>query len=61
MAVTVSGKNGTYPVTAGDAPLEAIVVLGNQSDAIAGKCGESAYSAMDCSFNGSGNTMSCMK
>lgn len=58
---TVTGKNGTYPVDDADAPLEAIVVLGNQSDAIDGKCGENAYQPPECRFNGPGNTLKCQR
>lgn len=61
VALTVSGKDGTYPVASSDALLEAVVVLGNQTDAIAGMCGESAYIADDCAFNGTGNSLKCQR
>ncbi|HZR84182.1 MAG TPA: myxococcus cysteine-rich repeat containing protein [Candidatus Binatia bacterium] len=59
--VTVSAKNGTYPITAGDAPLEAIVVLGDQTDAEAGLCGESEFTPANCAFNGAQTTLTCKK
>jgi hypothetical protein len=45
LKVLVKGKNGTYPVTSGNEPLTATVLPGNQSDAAAGRCGQSAYAA----------------
>lgn len=59
--VTVTGKNGTYPVALTDAPLESILVVGNQSDAIDGKCGEGRYDAAECRFNGAGNSLKCQR
>jgi hypothetical protein len=59
--VIVTGKNGTYPVVAGDPPLGATVVLGNQSDAVAGACGETAFGAADCAFNRAQNQVTCKK
>jgi hypothetical protein len=59
--VIVTGKNGTYPVVDGDQPLRATVVLGNQSDAVAGSCGETAFVAGNCAFNGSHNQVTCKK
>jgi hypothetical protein len=59
--VIVNGKKGTYPVVAGDEPLEAIVVLGNQSDATAGLCGESSFVPGDCALNRALNQMTCKK
>ena len=59
--MTVTGRNGTYPAVGGSTPLKAIVVLGNQTDAIGGLCGESAYGVRDCAFNGPGNTLRCVR
>jgi len=36
------GKNGLYPVTQGDLPVQVIVALGDAADAAAGMCGESS-------------------
>jgi len=58
-SVNVTGKNGVYPVVAGDEPLEAILVLGGQTDAVAGVCGESAFVAADCAFNRLGTALNC--
>jgi hypothetical protein len=59
--VLVKGKHGTYPVTAGSEPLRVTVVLGDQSDAIAGRCAESAYAVGDCAFNSSQNRLKCQR
>ncbi|MBY0279526.1 DUF4215 domain-containing protein [Candidatus Binatia bacterium] len=61
VAVTVDGKRATYPIATSDVPLQATVTLGNQSDAIAGWCGESAYAASDCVFNGRANALTCTR
>jgi len=53
--VSVKGKKGTYPVVGGDSPIKAIVTLGDPTAAQQGLCGESAYTAPDCVFNGSQN------
>jgi hypothetical protein len=34
-------------------------VLGNQSDAAAGYCGEGAFGPNDCQFNKKGNVLTC--
>jgi hypothetical protein len=59
--VIVTGKSATYPVVAGDEPLRATVVLGNQADAVAGSCGETAFVAGDCKFNKPLNQVTCKK
>lgn len=57
--VTVKGKNGTYPIVAGDEPLRATIVFGSDAAAAAGKCGESDFAANECAFNGTGNKLTC--
>ncbi len=59
VTVKVTGRNGVYPVIAGDQPLKAILVLGDQTDAVAGACGESAFVAADCAFNRRATALSC--
>jgi len=54
--VLVKGKNGSYPFAPGDAPIRVIVVIGDGS---IGDCGETAFSAAQCEFNGAGNAMKC--
>lgn len=61
VAVRATGKKGRYPVAAGDVPLAVTVVLGDQSDAIAGMCGESAFTVADCAFNGKANLVRCQR
>lgn len=57
--VSVTGVRATYPVVGSDAPLHAVVVLGDQADAAAGLCGESAFSPSSCKLNGKGTTLTC--
>ena len=59
ITVKVTGRNGVYPVVAGDQPLEAILVLGDQTDAVAGACSESAFVATDCAFNRRATALNC--
>jgi len=59
--VSTRGSKGTYPVLVGDEPVEAILVLGNQADATAGRCGETAYVAGSCKFNGPSTTLVCKR
>jgi len=59
--VSTRGSKGTYPVVAGDEPVEAILVLGDQVDATAGRCGETAYVAGSCKFNGTSTTLTCKR
>ena len=59
VTVKVTGRNGVYPVVAGDEPLEAIVVLGDETDAVVGACGESAFVAADCAFNRRATALNC--
>lgn len=57
--VLVSGKNGDFPVLAGDEPITAIVVLGDQSAAAAGQCGETAFVPGQCAFDRTGRKLTC--
>ena len=61
IGLTVTGDDGTYPVVQGDEPINASVTAGNQTDAAAGLCGESAYVASNCTWNASRNQLTCMK
>jgi len=61
LMVKVQGKGGTYAVTPGDSPLQAVVVLGDQGDAAAGLCGETGFAAASCGFNGPGSTLKCQQ
>jgi len=54
--VQFRGKDGTYPVVAGDEPPRATVVIGDGS---IGQCGETGLLASNCKFNGSGTTLNC--
>lgn len=57
--VKVRGKGGSYPVTSGDSPVNAVVVLGGTAAGDAGLCGNSTFDASACKLNGSGDTLKC--
>ena len=57
--VIAKGKNGSYPIASGDEPLGAAVILGDSAAGISGRCGEAAFGAADCAFNGSGTKLTC--
>jgi len=59
--VIASGKDGTYPVIAGDEPVQVILVLGDQDSGQAGECGESAFVAGECVFDAPGTRLTCKK
>lgn len=59
--VTVKGKKSTYPVVGPDAPIRAIVTLGDATAADEGLCGESDYAAPDCAFNAVQNKLTCRR
>jgi len=59
--VIASGKDGTYPVIAGDEPVQVILVLGDQDSGQAGECGESAFVAGECVFDAPGTHLTCKK
>lgn len=55
----VSGKDGNYPVTGGDEPLQVTIVLGDASDGLDGKCGVSDFAPGACRFNPAATTVTC--
>jgi cysteine-rich repeat protein len=59
--IKVLGKFGNYPIVSGDSPVRVVVVLGQQSAAAAGLCGESNFLAADCTFNALRTTLRCRK
>lgn len=59
VTASLTGKKAMYPVISGDQPLQLVVVLGNQTDAITGYCGESAFTPTSCGFNGTQNSLVC--
>jgi hypothetical protein len=56
VAVKVKGKNGTYPVVAGDEPLS--VALELQGSTL---CAVLPFAADDCGFNAVGDKLSCVR
>lgn len=59
--IGVKGKKSTYPVVGPDAPIRAIVTLGDATAADQGLCGESDYAGSDCAFNGAQNKLTCRR
>jgi hypothetical protein len=57
--VVVKGKRSNYPIAPVDSPVNASVVLGDDAAATQGLCGETAFAAPDCRFNGSGGMLTC--
>ncbi len=56
--IKVKAKDGNYPLTAADVPVHVVVVIG---DSAVGECTETAFSAVDCKFNGKDDTLKCKK
>jgi hypothetical protein len=54
--VHIKGKGGDYPITFGDEPLQATIVVG---DHLAGYCGRSMFDIEDCRYSALGSTLSC--
>src|SRR5262249_38674103 len=61
VGVIASGKDGPYPVTAGDEPVQVTLVLGDQDWGRAGECGESALGGGECVFDAPGTRLTCKK
>jgi len=59
--VVVVGSAGTYPVTSADLPLRMSVTLGDRSDAVMGRCGETSFPAGACVSGGGGTTVACKR
>jgi hypothetical protein len=57
--IRVVGDDGTYPVMAGDEPVDGILAIGGPVQAAAGLCGETAFLPADCFYNLSGNQLTC--
>lgn len=57
--VKVKGKNGTYDVAAGDEPVNATVVFGDQTAGQQGHCGQTMFTPAQCAFNASGTKLKC--
>jgi hypothetical protein len=57
--IRVVGDDGTYPVVAGDEPIDGILAIGGPAQAAAGLCGETAFLPADCFYNLSGNRLTC--
>lgn len=59
--VKVTASKGTYAIAPADAPLQAIVTLGGPAEAAQGVCGESAFVAANCAFNGPASQVRCKR
>jgi len=61
VSVLVSGRNALYPVVRGDAPVQAILALGDAAASAAGRCGESSFASGDCRFDARATTLACTR
>jgi photosystem II stability/assembly factor-like uncharacterized protein len=59
--VRVKGKNATYAVHAGDIPVSATVVFGDQAAAETGYCGQTVFAADQCALNAAGTKLKCAR
>ena len=59
--VVVVGSAGTYPVASADLPLRLSVTLGDRTDAVLGRCGETSFAAGACVSGGGGTTVACKR
>jgi hypothetical protein len=59
--IVITGKDGIYPVTPGDLPINATIVLGDAASGAAGECGETDFTPANCTFNGLANRLLCKK
>lgn len=61
VAVSIKAKKTTYAVIRGDEPVQATLVLGDANDGLGGACGETGYTAGQCTFNSSGTRLRCRR
>jgi hypothetical protein len=59
VAITVSARNGSYPVAAGDLPLDLMILLGDDTAGLAGACGKHDFGGPSCTSNKAGTRISC--
>lgn len=59
VAVNVTGRGGSYPITSGDLPLALTIVLGNDASGLAGACGRHGFDAGSCSGARGGARLVC--
>lgn len=59
--VSLTGRNGVYPVIPADLPINATLQLGDQASAQAGECGETVFGSGDCKFNPAGTRLTCKR
>jgi hypothetical protein len=61
VVLSITGKNGSFPLTDADLPPNVTVTLGDQSAASLGRCAESVYLAADCVFNAQRTQLTCRR
>ena len=59
VVVTVTGRNGSYPVTSAALPATLTVVLGDDASAVAGACGRRGFDASGCNSSHRGAKLVC--
>lgn len=59
--LTVSGKKGTFPFSDINLPANVAVTLGDHAAAYAGLRTESAFTALDCAFDGQRTQLTCRR
>jgi len=59
VVVTVTGRNGSYPVTSAALPATLTVVLGDEASAVAGACGRRGFDAGGCNSSHGGAKLVC--
>jgi cysteine-rich repeat protein len=59
VAITVTARNGSYPVAAGDLPGDLMIVLGDDTAGLAGACGKHDFGGASCTSNRAGTRISC--
>ncbi|MFN8643602.1 MAG: hypothetical protein U0802_18790 [Candidatus Binatia bacterium] len=57
--IALQAAGGTYPLVPADVALDVAIVLGDDADAAAGRCGRRTFTVTECAFDGSGRSLSC--
>jgi len=57
--VTVTGRNGSYPLAFADLPLAVTIVLGDATAGQAGSCGRRSFDAGSCANMRGGARLVC--
>jgi len=58
VAIKIKGKDGTYPLSPGDDPVQMVVVWGDSAN---GECAETAFLPADCAFRSIAKSLQCRR